>query len=45
MKRHDYRTALRAKGIRPIPPYDKLRTVKRPGDREMTSKGAIEVRS
>lgn len=26
MARHSYRTALRAKGIRPIPKYEKLRS-------------------
>lgn len=28
MARHSYKTALRAKGIRPIPPYHRLRTRK-----------------
>jgi hypothetical protein len=35
----DYRTALKAKGIKPIPPAHKLRTVKRPGDIEQTPTG------
>ncbi len=42
MKRaNDYRAYLRAIGRKPVPPYGKLRTVKRPGDYEMTAKGAV----
>lgn len=33
MPRHNYKTALRAKGIKPIPPYHKLRT-RKDGDGE-----------
>lgn len=35
----NYKNALRAKGIKPIPPVDKLRTIKRPGDAEQTPRG------
>jgi hypothetical protein len=35
----DYRAYLRAIGRKPIPPVEKLRTVKRPGDRELTPTG------
>lgn len=28
----DYRATLKTKGIKPLPPLDKLRTTKRPGD-------------
>ncbi|HEX8421202.1 MAG TPA: hypothetical protein VF638_14445 [Sphingomonas sp.] len=31
-----YRTALRAKGIRPLPPSWKASTVKKPGDKVLT---------
>lgn len=41
--RFDYRHALRAKGIRPIPPHSKLRTVKIADGThvEITSAGTI----
>lgn len=32
MNRPSYKTALRTKGIKPIPPYEKLRTRKSEGD-------------
>lgn len=34
-----YKDALRAKGIKRIPPIDKLRTTKKPGELEQTPGG------
>jgi hypothetical protein len=35
-KRYTYQDALRAKGVKPLPPIARLRTVKRKGDKEQT---------
>jgi hypothetical protein len=44
----DYRTVLRAKGIKRIPAYAKLRTSKakaKAGDLELVPNGAVELRT
>ena len=43
MARHSYKTALRAKGIRPIPPHHKLRSYKT-GDQSITASDKEEAR-
>jgi hypothetical protein len=43
MKRLDYRAALRAKGIKPIPRYELLRTSKQDGDHELCSGGVVHI--
>jgi hypothetical protein len=41
-KRYTYQDALRAKGVKPLPPIARLRTVKRKGDKEQTPVRSID---
>ena len=43
MQRMSYKTALRAKGIKPIPPYEKLRTRKSEGDHEIYFRDPLDA--
>jgi hypothetical protein len=44
MKRHSYKLALRAKGIRPIPPYKHLRSAHGAGSHEILNPALAKQR-